>query len=180
MNSPIVRRACDEDLEQLCHLYVAFHEFHVGGVPDRLISLGKPELFDCTELMIKLRLLLDKPDVALFVALVNTQMIGFVEVYLRQDEENGANVAYRYGYLQSLMVMDAFRQHHIGTRLMEEAQQWASQQGATEMQLNIWEFPAGPLAFYEQLGYRTLRRTLVRSLAPHTTQAPHGLLNAEL
>jgi ribosomal protein S18 acetylase RimI-like enzyme len=179
MNSPIVRRACDEDLEQLCDLYVAFHEFHVRGVPDRLISLGKPELFDCTELIAKLRWLLDQADVALFVALDAAQVIGLVEVYLRQDEENGAKVAYRYGHLQSLMVMNAFRQHHIGTRLMEEAQQWASQQGATETQLDVWEFPAGPLAFYKQLGYRTLRRTLVRPLAPHTMQAPHGLLNPE-
>ncbi len=32
------------------------------------------------------------------------------------------------------------------------------------MQLDIWEFPAGPLHFYEDLGYRTLKRHLVVDL----------------
>ncbi len=164
MSSPTVRRANAEDLDQLCRLYVAFHEFHVRGVPDRLISLGPPEHFDCTELIANLQQLLGQSDVALFVAVDATHVIGLAEVYLRQDEENGGKAAYRYGHLQSLMVQDAFRHQQIGRRLMEAAQQWARQHGATEMHVDVWEFPAGPLPFYERLGYRTLRRTLVRPL----------------
>jgi hypothetical protein len=36
--------------------------------------------------------------------------------------------------------------------------------GASEMRLDVWEFAAGPLEFYERLGYRTLRRALVREI----------------
>jgi hypothetical protein len=32
------------------------------------------------------------------------------------------------------------------------------------MKLDVWEFDAGPTRFYEQVGYRTLKRTLVREL----------------
>jgi hypothetical protein len=32
------------------------------------------------------------------------------------------------------------------------------------MRTKIWEFPEGPLAFYESLSYRTLRRELVKAL----------------
>jgi hypothetical protein len=106
MSSPLIRRACAEDLDQLCRLYIAFHEFHVCGVPERLSSLRAPEGFDCTDLAANLQRLLNQSDVGLFVALDTTQVIGLAEVYLRQDEENGAKVAYRYGHLQSLMVQD--------------------------------------------------------------------------
>jgi GNAT superfamily N-acetyltransferase len=164
MSSPVVRRANAGDLNQLCRLYVAFHEFHVRGVPERLMSLGAPEHFDCTDLIASLQRLLDQSDVALFVAADATHVSGLVEVHLRQDEESGAKIAHRYGYLQSLMVQDAFRHQNIGRHLLEAAQQWASQHGATEMHVDVWEFPAGPLPFYERLGYRTLQRTLVRSL----------------
>jgi hypothetical protein len=32
------------------------------------------------------------------------------------------------------------------------------------MRLEIWEFPDGPLPFYQRLGYRTIRRTLAKEL----------------
>jgi len=38
------------------------------------------------------------------------------------------------------------------------------EQGATEVRLNVWEFNAGAVAFYEAPGYRTLKRTPVREL----------------
>jgi GNAT superfamily N-acetyltransferase len=170
MISPIVRRAEPKDFEQLCRLYVAFHEFHVQGVPDRLSTLGSPDTFECNDLLSALQQLHNRSDVALFVAVTATQVIGLAEVYIRQDEESDAKIAYRYGYLQSLMVLESFRQHHIGTRLVEAAQEWAVHQGATEMRLEIWEFDAGPLPFYERLGYRTLQRILIRPVTKDTLQ----------
>ena len=45
-----------------------------------------------------------------------------------------------------------------------EDQDWAKNKAASEMRLDIWEFPQGPLYFYQNQGYRTLKRTLVRDL----------------
>jgi hypothetical protein len=42
--------------------------------------------------------------------------------------------------------------------------EWVKEKGAAEMQLNAWEFPGGPLPFYEANGYRTLTRTLFKRL----------------
>ena len=83
---------------------------------------------------------------------------------MRQDEAHPLRVAYRFGYLQSLIVSAAFRAQGLGRLLVEAAQQWARERGATEMQVDIWEFAAGPLHFYERLGYRTLIRHLVAAL----------------
>jgi diamine N-acetyltransferase len=61
-------------------------------------------------------------------------------------------------------VLASFLAQGLGRLLVEVAQQWARERGATEMQLDIWEFAAGPLHFYERLGYRTLKRHLVVDL----------------
>jgi ribosomal protein S18 acetylase RimI-like enzyme len=164
MDAVTIRLAQTQDFEPLCKLYFEFHEFHVRGVPDRLLSLGDPETFDSSELCAALEKIVGDDDAALFVATVARQVVGLVEIYLRQDEANPARVSYQYGYLQSLMVREAFRRRGIGTRLLEAAQQWAREKGATKVRLETWEFAEGPQAFYERQGYRTLRRTLVREL----------------
>lgn len=161
-----VRRACADDLEQLCRLYVAFHEFHVQGVPERLRSLGEPAEFDCAALVATLEQLLARPDAALFVASDGGQLLGLAELYLRQDAEHSATTVHRYGYLQSLMVREEGRRRRVGTQLLDEAERWAILQGADELRLDVWEFADGPTPFYERRGYRTIRRTLVRPLQP--------------
>jgi GNAT superfamily N-acetyltransferase len=109
--------------------------------------------------------LLDAPDAALYVAETAGVVIGLAEVYLREDATDPATIAHRYGYLQSLMVTAQSRGHGAGAGLMAAAARWARERGADEMRLNTWELAGGPLAFYERLGYQTLRRTLVRRLS---------------
>ncbi len=160
----MIRPAKTYDLDAVCRLYVAFHEFHVSGLPDRLCSIGDPHTFDCADLSDNLAHLLTKPDAAILVAEVDQRIVGLTEVYLRQDEGDSPKVLYRYGYLQSLMVDESVRGQGIGTALVAAAEQWARELGASEMRLETWEFPAGPLTFYEGVGYHTLRRMLVRRL----------------
>jgi len=160
----IIRLAETNDLKVLCQLYIAFHEFHVRGIPARLLSLGDPGTYDCTDLFKTLNELLVDPNVAIFVADVDGRVVGLAEVHLRHDESSSAKVAYPYGYLQSLMVEAAFRRRGVGRQLVAAAEQWAKGRGAAEMRLETWEFAAGPLSFYESIGYATLRRTLSRSL----------------
>jgi GNAT superfamily N-acetyltransferase len=164
MNSVLIHSAKLQDIETLCCLYVEFHEFHVRGVPDRLISLSESETYDTTEIHKKLEKIINNEDSEIFLSLVDNQIVGFAEVYLRKDEPDPARVAYKYGHLQSLLVSEAFRRKGVGEKLLEVAENWARARGATEMRLDTWEFPEGPLRFYEKTGYRTLRRKLVRRL----------------
>jgi GNAT superfamily N-acetyltransferase len=164
MKDVIVRLAGTQDLEALCRLYIEFHEFHVRGVPDRLISLGGPDPYDCSEMCPKLENIINNENSAIFLGEVASQPVGFAEVYVREDQPDPARVSRKYGHLQSLMVREEFRRHGGGTRLLEAAEKWGREKGATEMRLETWEFAEGPLEFYEHRGYRTLRRTLVREL----------------
>lgn len=161
----VIHAATIVDRETLCRLYHEFHEFHVRGLPDRLLSLGQPpETYASSELYQAVGKVIEGADSVILIAKTNDQPIGLAEIYIKQDEPNPLRTAYRYGYLQSLIVTAACRGEGVGAKLLEAAQQWAKDRGAAEMRLETWEFDEGPLPFYEKNDYQTLRRTLVRTL----------------
>ena len=157
-----IRQASEADLEQVLALYHEFHEFHVRGVPERLIV---PTPYDDEAAHATLVTLLHSDDAALFVADDHERLQGLAEVYLRRDPSHPATISYVYGHLQSLIVTAPRRRLGLGQRLVAAAEAWSLAHGATEMRLSCWEFADGPLTFYETLGYRTMKRTLVRPLA---------------
>jgi GNAT superfamily N-acetyltransferase len=148
----------------LCKLYYAFHEYHAAGVPDRLRSLGSWGAFDVSKLAKSLQLILKDREACILVAEINGNLAGFVEVYLREDKPDPARTAYRHAHLQSLMVVSEWRMQGIGKQLIRAAEVWGLQNGASEMRLDTWMFPGDPVSFYEHIGYRTLKRELVRRL----------------
>lgn len=164
MNDVKIRLAGKKDQKVLCRLYIEFHEFHVRGVPERLWSLGDSDKYDCSELYPKLEKIIKSEDSVIFLAEVDEEPVGLAEVYIREDKPDPARVQRRYGFLQSLIVTQKTRKQGIGKKLVQASESWAKEKGAVEMQLDIWEFADGPLDFYQNLGYRTLRRSLVRGL----------------
>lgn len=163
MSEITIRRATDDDIPALEELYREFHAYYVRRVPNRL---RMPERYDDLHVRELLIDLLGNTDAALFVADNAGILVGLSEVYLKRDDPHPATVAHTHGYLQSLMVTESMRGQGIGRRLAEAAHHWAKEHGATEMRLTTWEHPEGPQAFYEGLGYRTLRRTLVCTMDP--------------
>ena len=156
-----VRHAAGEDTDVLIGLYKEFHEFHVVGVPDRLQS---PRDYRDEDLRTKLIELLEAEYSTVIVAELDGQVIGFAEVYLKKDEANPFRVSYTYAHLQSMMVSKKHRRKKVGRHLLLAVEHWAKEKDASEIRLDIWEFDAGPLEFYEKQGYRTLRRAMVRKL----------------
>ena len=159
MDTISIRRATEQDISALMSLYDEFHRFHVVGVPDRLRTSEPSSPTNVAALSNTLSGILHREDASIIVAVV-----GLAEVYVRQDEPHPLVVPRRYGHLQSLIVSESVRKHGLGKLLIEAAHNWAVGKGAMEMQLDIWEFEAGPLHFYEHLGYRTLKRHLILDL----------------
>jgi GNAT superfamily N-acetyltransferase len=158
METPALRPATAQDIDALVSLYI---EFHVLGVPDRLRKL---DTYDETTLRNTLYALIQRDDAQIIVIDAEGKLAGLAEVYLRQEESHPLTVAHRYGYLQSLIISAPFRKSGLGKQLVVAAHQWAKEQHATEMRVEIWEFAQEPLHFYEALGYRTLKRDLVIDL----------------
>lgn len=159
-----IRRATEQDIDALMGLYDEFHRFHVVGVPDRLRISEPSTPTEQAALSEALSAILHREDAAMVVAVVGDQVVGLAEVYVRENEPHPLVVPHRYGHLQSLITSASVRKQGLGRLLVEAAHHWAKERGATEMQLDIWEFEAGPLHFYEHLGYRTLKRHLIIDL----------------
>lgn len=64
----------------------------------------------------------------------------------------------------TVAVEEAFRRQGIGLALMREATHLASQAGAQELRLNVWEFNQAALALYARLGLEPRLRTLALEL----------------
>jgi len=159
-----VRLAAIEDIESLCSLYAEFREFHVRALPERLADASGSGVDEKPWLSARLREIVLAGDSAIFVAEAAGRAIGLAEVYLRRDEPDRGIVPRRFAHLQSMVVREEQRRAGVGTLLLQAAEEWARAGGASEMRLDVWEFPGGPLGFYERSGYRTLRHTLVREL----------------
>ncbi|MBI1743538.1 GNAT family N-acetyltransferase [Candidatus Acetothermia bacterium] len=160
MDNMLIRLATAQDLEALVKLYIEFHEFHVQGVPDRLRI---PHEYNLSELREGIQKIMNDPDAVLFVVEAGKQLVGLAEIYMREDKPDPARVSRKHGHLQSLMIAESFRTRGLGKQLVNAVQQWAKEKGATEMRVDIWEFSESPLHFYESLGYRTLRRHLIKA-----------------
>ncbi|MFQ6077792.1 MAG: GNAT family N-acetyltransferase [Thermodesulfobacteriota bacterium] len=64
----------------------------------------------------------------------------------------------------NLAVKQNFRRSGVGRSLIKRAHQWAVDKGLAQVELNVWEFNEGAIAFYEKLGYKTMSRKMVKSL----------------
>jgi ribosomal protein S18 acetylase RimI-like enzyme len=156
-----IREAKPEDYHALlqlfdgvdaCHRQALPHIFRVPNGPSRARSYIYGIIQD--------------EDAALFVAETDGQLIGQIHVAIRETPEIPILVPRRYGFVDTLAVMGPYRRAGIGRALMERAQQWTLDRGLAEIELSVWEFNAGAIAFYEDLGYRSTRRVMGRSLAP--------------
>ena len=160
-----IRPAEDIDLEALCDLYFEFHEFHAHYLPDYLCPLGEPTAHELTELSEKLMEIVHGSDSAILVADDEGKLIGLAEVYIKHPDptKRGVNPT-PYAHLQSLLVTRAYRRKRIGSLLLKAAEDWSRRRGVVDLTLDIWEYSAGPLEFYQKAGFRTFRRALIKKI----------------
>ena len=157
----IIRPATQQDVQALGDMYYEFHEYHAALVPTHLRSLGQKDAWDRSRLLQALQDIFKNEDAMIFIAEVDGQSAGLIEVYVRQSDADPGVVPMCYIEMQSLMVLPAFRQHGIGRQLVDTAREWAKGKGATEISLGVWESNQQAREFYERHGFVTLHRRMV-------------------
>jgi len=133
--------------------------FHQQAVPDFFQESDSPPPTLAT-----IEALLEDVAGAWFLAEHEEAVIGFVTVQLRPPVQEPYLVPERRALVQNLGMLSAWRGQGIGRTLMEAAEAWARQQGATRLVLNVWEFNTGALSFYESLGYNAFSRNMWKAL----------------
>jgi len=150
-----IRLASRSDYERLLPLYEDVDELHLRNLsqifqkPEE--SIRSEEHFDQ---------IFDSADAAIFVALHGEDIIGFISVFSKDAPDHPIMVPRKYATIDTMAVAERWRGRGIGRMLLAHAHDWAASHGATQIELNVWEFNCGAIEFYERCGYTTASRKM--------------------
>ena len=108
--------------------------------------------------------LLEDSHAALFVAQTGDGLVGYVNVMLVRAAPIPLLAPRSYAVVDNLVVDERCRRQGIGRALMRRAEAWASDKGATSVELNVYEFNHAAHALYVSLGYEDLSRRMSKPL----------------
>ena len=154
-----IRRATLDDYDALCEVFDEGDVFHRQALPGFFRKTEGPAR--AVEFIANM---LSDPNAAIFVAETEEEIVGVVNAAIRETPDVPILVPRRYVWVDSLMVKGSCRRMGVGRALMDRVHQWAVEQGATEVELHVWDFNRGAIAFYEDLGYATASRRMHKRL----------------
>lgn len=93
---------------------------------------------------------IEKGDSAIFVAIHEGQVVGFVQLY-----PSFSSIAMaRVWILNDLYVAEGFRQHGIASKLLEASADFARETGAMRLELSTARDNLAARSLYEKMGWR--------------------------
>ncbi len=154
-----LRKAEPKDYEALCSLFDEVDQLHreklpwlfqlpAGSIREREYVLG----------------LMQDENVLLLVAEADGNLVGLAHAFVRDNPPLPVFTPRRYAVIDSIVVTQSMRNRGIGKRLAHEIDKWAKAQGASSVELNVYEFNEGARRFYEALGYSTISRKMGKEI----------------
>ena len=104
----------------------------------------------------------------LFVAETESQVVGLVCIWLEQEPETYLTGLAGYGYVSDLVVLAAYRRQGIGAALLERAEVFALEQGATALRIGVLAKNDAAQEAYRKAGFRQYEISLLKSLKQET------------
>jgi aminoglycoside 6'-N-acetyltransferase I len=86
-------------------------------------------------------------------------LVGFIEVGLRSHAE-GCDPAHAAGYVEGWYVAAAHQRRGVGRQLLRAAEDWAREQGCTEMASDTWIANELSERVHKALGFREVERAI--------------------
>ncbi|MBR4458827.1 MAG: GNAT family N-acetyltransferase [Clostridia bacterium] len=147
-----IRFAREEDLDQVNVLRKQVNDVHVEG---------KPEVFKpgfCDELRDYIHVIFADPRQKIVVADDGGAVCGFAVLNHITRPENPFMYVRDFLDIDEFAVDEEHRRQGIATAMIRFIRNYAREQGFSRVELNMWEFNQGALAFYEAAGFTTYRR----------------------
>ena len=147
-----VRLAEKNELERVNELRKQVNDLHVKGKPD----VFKPGFSE--ELRDFINVIWEDPEQDIIVAVEQGKICGFAIVHHINKPENPFMYERDFLDVDEFCVDEAARRKGVATELMTYIKTYAKDKGFHRIELNMWEFNQGALAFYEAAGFETFRR----------------------
>lgn len=148
-----------EDFDDVNNLFVQLHNSEMEQRPDLFRKIEKPttskawdfeaSLFDNSKIMIG--------------AEVDSKIVAFVIVQIRQSVYK-IQAPRTFAYFENIVVDENHRRKGIGTAIFKEGVKRAKEQGATALELKVWNFNTEAISFYQSLGLSVQSLTMEMAL----------------
>ena len=154
MKQTIVRRAKREELARVNALREEVSALHAAGRPD----IFRADFSEALREHVYEKF--DSADADVIVALCGGTVAGFaIEEYIVRPASPNTRPR-RYYHIEEIGVDAAFRRRGVGRALADFFRAEAERLGFDRMELDVWEFNADALAFYDAVGFACYRRFL--------------------
>ena len=154
----LVRFAREEDLSRVNELRKEVNDLHVAGKPDTF----KPGFSD--ELRDYIFDIFADPAKKIVVAELCGTVCGFAVLNHITRPETPFMYVRDYLDVDEFGVDRDFRRRGVASAMIRFIRDFAKEQGFRKLELNMWEFNRGALAFYEAAGFATYRRYMEMKL----------------
>ena len=150
----LIRQATIEDFAGVGQVFREELQFHSALLPDRFQVANPVMTLDWFQEV------LDNPQKALFVAEVDRVIVGALLLEILTAEDDPILRPRRFTFVHEVAVLQTHQGCGIGQILMQQAQLWSLERRIDALELQVWEKNLRAIAFYERLGYQTIRRTM--------------------
>ncbi|MCM1049498.1 MAG: GNAT family N-acetyltransferase [Clostridiales bacterium] len=152
MENVIVRYAKREELESVNIIRKQVNEVHVNGRPD----IFRDDGWQLIEPFVYTRF--DEESSGVIVAAIEGKIVGFAVVQYIVKPESPFNKERRFLHIEEFGVEESHRRKGVATAIIDFIKEDARKRGFKKIELDMWEFNDGALAFYESVGLKTFRR----------------------
>jgi len=154
-----IRRAGPDDYEDICDMADLMDQPQREALPDRFRKpTGPVRLRDRTEKLMR------DPNTFLAVAELDGRVVGVTNCGLVRMGDFPQKHPLSSLLVRGIVVLPELRRQRIATALVGKAIEWAREQGATEVQANVYDFNEPAAAFFASLRLAPLSHRLVRRL----------------
>ena len=147
-----VRFAREEELDRVNELRKQVNDLHVEGKPE----VFKPGFGE--ELRNFVNVIFNDPEQKIVVAEEDGVICGFAIIHHIYKGESPFMYERDFLDIDEFCVDEAFRRKGVATELVSFIKDFAKENRFHRIELNMWEFNQGALAFYEEAGFKTFRR----------------------
>ena len=111
------------------------------------------------ELAAELAEIIGSSESAVFLGIVDGQVIGFAQCQLRHDYVEGTDSS-PVGYLEGIFIEKAYRRKGFAKQLLAACENWAKEQGCTEFASDCELDNTESLKFHLSLGFEEANRVI--------------------
>lgn len=150
-----IRKAQISDNNDVLRLLEQIAELHHIGRPD--IFKGKTKKYSKEEFM---EILKDKSKPVFVAVDEHDRVLGYVFCMIVKTKDHAVFKDIRSLYIDDFCIDTSLRGQHIGKKLFEAVKNYAYEIGVYNIDLNVWEFNAGAIEFYQKCGFATQSRRM--------------------